>query len=430
MEGEWDLRRCLDCLETRDVVGMKKARWRRRPTMSTTSHSGLSARISCSDVILKTVTTSSNPFSRLHGVRDPQFYAPRNAFKEHVDVIFAELAKLNYVRGLRLIGVRGGGKTTELLRLGHAARRQGWLPINVTVRPTGTRHDPWDQLLTEVGKSLSNEILDRGGRDPLYEGRRKGTWTATGKLPVFELQYEHKPVDRAFDKFAAIRQAVNVHLENATPVVLLMDEADFLSTDMFEDFVVPLAHTAAVDNLPFTFITAGTTVTYLSAMNGMSTFGDALALPVELERLDETGAISLLVETAALGHQDWGHAEPLAELFEATRGVPRELQVAGASAFNAAPSIGVDEALREAASALASHRKGLLGMDGRLTRRQLAAGIQEILASQSLTLWELEQALRESLDVEFTYDELVNHVGSLQSAGVLEAHADASLECF
>lgn len=284
-----------------------------------------------------------------------------------------------------------------------------------------------------MGRALSEAIERRGGRDPLNEGRRTGSWKATGKLPIIELQYENKPKgDGHVDKFEIIRETIELHLVNETPVIMLIDEADLLSPEQFEDYVVPLSHLAAKRNLPFAVVTAGSTIVYLEKMNGESTFAQVITSSVELKRLTQSGATELLIQTAALGNQTWADNDELREIVDIARGVPRWLQSAGYNAFDLTPEMGLKKALNEAAAQLKAERNSQLAiMAGtRLRREELILGIKRILEVDPMALASLHYYLNDEIGIGVDFDELVDYTTILQNAGRLEAHADGRLQWF
>jgi hypothetical protein len=207
----------------------------------------------------------------------------------------------------------------------------------------------------------------------------------------------------------------------------LIDEADLLTVDQFEEAVVPLAHDAALENLPFAVISGGTTSEYLRTMDGQRTFSDTLTAAVELTRLDHPEAFDLIVKTAALGGQDWSQSPAMGKIVAEARGVPRNLQVVGSGAFEVAPRIGIDKALREASRTFSLQRKGLVAhLASSLPEHDVVVAIEHCLSTSRMNMWELRTALKDELGRAVEPDVVSKYVTTMQNAGVIEAHVDGN----
>lgn len=373
----------------------------------------------------------TNPFSRLHGVCEPSIYAPRRALKARVATLFDQLEQNQFAQGLRLLGVRANGKTTELLRITQDVRARGWLPVRISV---GFAKDNSTSIVPQIAAELTREIKKRGGRSPFPSEKawQLEGWKAKGKLPLAELEIEGRRREQEFDLLDGVQIAINEHLVNNTPVVLLIDEADLLSVDQFESFIVPLLNNAAIQNQPFAVLTAGTTIGYISMMNGQSTFSDRLTEPFELSRLNSAEAFDLMIKTAAHGGQDWSKSEAIIELVENSRGVPGWLQNAGFRAFEASPRVGIEKALSEAARDIDKSRQSTLSLLGAqsLPDYDLVAALQDCLSTERMDLWTLRKTLKDKRDIDVEASIVTKYAEGLQEAGICEAHIDGTIGLF
>ncbi|WP_102145474.1 AAA family ATPase [Mycobacterium hubeiense] len=357
---------------------------------------------------------------------DPPVYAPRQDVDERIAMLTGQLANLQFTQGLRLLGTRGSGKTTVLLRLRNLIRARGWLAPYFARRPGMP-------ITAQLADAVSQAIRERGGRDPLRSAARRQThWKASGKVPFtpIELGFESNAPEAGGDTFALVKDAIREHLVNATPVVLLIDEADFLTAAEVEDTILDIAHDAALDDLPFAVVSGGTTQEYLAAMDGVLTSSGALTEAVELKRLTDSEAFQVVTGTAALGGQDWSHSAILPEFISVARGVPRHLQVMGFRAYEAVPRIGLDDGLRDAICSCRQQRDHLIAKVARSPAEQTAIlAIERILRDGRVHRWHLHRAvdasLRSTSGESIDFDDCIIR---LQQAGLVEAHTDWTLE--
>jgi hypothetical protein len=177
------------------------------------------------------------------------------------------------------------------------------------------------------------QALRRATATPAATARGKTTLTAKLKAPLLlELGLTHELAHEARGLASEIDELLR-ELYAPNGIVFLLDEGDLMRSDEFEDYLLSPIAEANSNDVPVTIATSGTSIAYLRSVTGQTlSYSPRLIPPLMLPRLDVESSSSLLIETAALGGQEW-QAEWTRPLAEVSRGVPRAIHSLGRQMF-------------------------------------------------------------------------------------------------
>jgi len=306
-------------------------------------------------------TAATSPFARPNGGA-PTPLVGRERELEELGHISDLLASDRSARGLYFRGCRGIGKTVLLERYLWACRARGWLVVWIRggdfVPRAGADDRFGIQVLNAVNRAI--EALDghRAGRG-VGGGTKVG---ARGRVPMtgVDLEFTHEFGKRGPSLAQAADRLSHVRGDYGVPVVFLVDEADFIGPEEAEilQWLGRSLHWAYDNEYPTTLVAAGTVRTLYRTMRGIATDGDWSGTPHNVKRLNDATARRVLIETAAVGGEDWS-AVDWSALVSACAGIPRRLQAAGDMLWSESGPIDSDSA-RKAATRISEGVRALL----------------------------------------------------------------------
>ena len=243
-----------------------------------------------------------NPFSGPHG-RIPRELVGREAQLESITDTFNGLESRRFATGDTFVGPRGIGKSALLTLAKKETERRGWILIEIA--PTPIRD------FEEICYNAIRRALNEAGRFamglrvrpllPSLSYKRHvpvvgGDVEITGSTSVSRLRPH---LD------SAMRKLRKVAIQQAVPIVVLVDEVDLLSPTDGEVVFKTLVEPAARADEPITLLAAGSTFRGLLGLRAMSTFPTHLTRSIGLGFLNNDEALEVLQKTALQAYVEW-----------------------------------------------------------------------------------------------------------------------------
>lgn len=268
---------------------------------------------------------TSNPF--VGPLSDPRLLIGREQLSAEFKRIDVGLDAGSGPLGVGLVGCRGAGKSIMLRRTASAARQRKW--FTVALRLTGNQ--PFEHHFLAA---LDSAYTDATGR-PLKPAAQLRSWLKGGKVKGapfgvgVEIDLE-QPVARELHHLA--EQAIEACARYGVPLVVIVDEADFLTQSQIEFLFAELMAPTIERGGQAIVHGAGMSDRMLIRGSDQSTFIQHLVRIELVRRLSFKESRELLVRTAALAGHDWETSQ-LDPIARASAGVPRILQTAGSRIF-------------------------------------------------------------------------------------------------
>ena len=298
-----------------------------------------------------------NPYVPGAGTPPPEL-AGRAAILESARIALARMKAGRPTQSLILVGLRGVGKTVLLVRLKDMAQENGYKSIFVEAHEDKTLPELIIPSLRQILFSI-NAI--ENAKDKAKRGLRvlksfvNGLKISIGDLDVgLTIDAEVGTGDSGdleadlAELFVAIGEAAKA---SNTPILLLIDELQYLSEQEFSALIMAL-HRTTQQNLPFFLIGAG--LPQILALAGESkSYSERLFQFPQIGALERADAISAIVNPAVSEDVTYT-AEAIEEILKVTDRYPYFLQQWGHESWNVSigPVIEINDIKLATASAI------------------------------------------------------------------------------
>lgn len=287
-----------------------------------------------------------NPYTPNAGARPP-LLAGRDDELAAFDLLLSRLARGRTQQSMIITGLRGVGKTVLLGEFRRMAGEHGWVVVEAEI----TRQTDFAQRMALLARRALLQVAPRARwRDRARRAAgvlrsftltvsAEGAWTAGLDLDPIEGEADSGLLaEDLTDVFVTLGEAAQ---EEATGVVFLLDEMQFLAAEELEALIAAL-HRTVQRALPITLAGAGLPLIPRLAGEAKSYAERLFTFPV-IGRLRESDAMRALVrpaEDAGAGYEP----DAAAAIVAYAEGYPYFIQEYGAAAWDASdsPCIGAD----------------------------------------------------------------------------------------
>jgi hypothetical protein len=354
----------------------------------------------------------NDPFARPNGGAPVVLVGRSTELAAQADLV-ARLDAGRSARGLYYRGCRGSGKTVMLDELASELNLRGWLGIRLRA---ASRADAFKSALEQA---IEHGLMRAYGKTPNVGRLGKSTHVqATGHIPFTGIDVSiDRDLSRSQGLEAALTRLGSAVSELGVPVVLMVDEADYIDRHQAEDLHDILRQFCAYSNdYPTALVVAGASRRLYGVMSGTSTDHEWSSSHQYLRRLSVDEATSLLVDTAAKVGMNWATFD-LSPIVMTCAGVPRRLQVAGSQLIKT----GVSEAsIQGIAKMIAQHQNSLLRSVLSVNDRRGLTVARTLCTAAPAHIDELYDQLAEAAISEA--DDVIDRLASLAAIEIDDQH--------